>query len=598
MIFKEYIDFLAETINGKTHKYYARTVKLADLYMKLVSGEDMDSLMRQFVKREDDELFKQRKEITQHITASVADNIIDIFNKIPRSNSMNRILKNDNEDKLDQLVSIMSKFWGIDSLDDYIAVRWLELNFIDPNTFVVIEWKDFDENKEYAQPYPFEVKSSQAVNYLFKNKVLQWLISKTLVKKEVEIRTKLVEKELEVYTVYFPDHTIKATQELNEQIVNTVIDIKKPYRVGGQIYFKVKKGDKQVWHLREAKPHNLGYVPAFRVGYKRDQFTDGNTFVNPFHAAISYFKKMIKTVSEMDLTMALHAFPQKLQYVKRCTNKQCHQGLIQVENGHQKCGTCKGNGYLIATTAQESILLPLPPKPEDMIDLTKMVYYAAPPVDLIKFQHEYIQYLTDQTKRVIFNTDIFTRQQIAETATGKNIDLQNIYDTLFPCAKSMGRSWNVYVKTVSLITDLNDGLIWGMFFSKDFKLKTLDDLYSELDRIARGNASTFIKQAVEDDIARIIYSENPAELIKYQVQKKFYPFPGLSKEQIYFIFSQGTVTNFDRVFWSNYGGVFQYLELNVPDFYILTIERQWQLIEERVNEIAAEVISPAPELEI
>ena len=56
------------------HEYYHRTVKKAVLYKQLSSGEDSDKLLKQFVRREDNQLFKQRVQLTQEIHSSIVKN--------------------------------------------------------------------------------------------------------------------------------------------------------------------------------------------------------------------------------------------------------------------------------------------------------------------------------------------------------------------------------------------------------------------------------------------------------------------------------------------------------------------------------------------
>jgi hypothetical protein len=83
-----------------------------------------------------------------------------------------------NESDLNQFKEILDTFWGDSSLNDYMDVRWVELNDTDPNSFVVLEWQPFGED-EHAQPYPFEVKSEEAIYYEYENKVLQYLVAMT-----------------------------------------------------------------------------------------------------------------------------------------------------------------------------------------------------------------------------------------------------------------------------------------------------------------------------------------------------------------------------------------------------------------------------------
>ncbi len=131
--------------DDSTHKNYKRVTDLADKYYAYVTGDGLDEELRQFAKRESEEDFDQRVLITKHIIPSVVSNLTAPERKVPRSNGMVRTLTygEDEKDQAKDLEQILSKFWGDKSFDNWMATRWLELNDIDPNAFVVFEWERF-----------------------------------------------------------------------------------------------------------------------------------------------------------------------------------------------------------------------------------------------------------------------------------------------------------------------------------------------------------------------------------------------------------------------------------------------------------------------
>ena len=70
------------------------------------------------------------------------------------------------------------------------------------------------------------------------------------------------------------------------------------------------------------------------------------------------------------------------------------------------------------------------------------------------------------------NSDIFTKKQISDTATGKILDSQNVYDALQPVFRAYSDMWEHKIDVISLITDLNNKLIRSFTFNKDAKLKS------------------------------------------------------------------------------------------------------------------------------
>jgi len=594
-------------VKGKKsyHRYYDRVNELAKLYKQLITGKDIKELMRRFTKREDAVMFKQRCEITQHIVMAVCKNLMDVKKKVPRANNIKRILAYEEDaehTRAKEMEAILSKFWGNRSFDEYMKVREMELDDTDPNSFVVIEFKEFDENEEKAAPYPFEVSSMEAVDYVFDNNILQYLI----VKNDIEVQAKKELKKGSKYTMYMPDHWIRLTRIFDERIIALLKDVNVVYDVGGLQYIKFdSKSERDQSYLYEEGEYNIGHVPAFRTGNKRDLWTNGETRINSFHEAVPYLLKSIKTNSELDLTMALIAFPQMLRYVKKCTNEDCYQGVVGDKN--ETCPVCHGEGVKIPTSSQDAVLIEMPNNPEEIVDLDRLLIYKAPPVDVVKMQQEYIDALTMKCKQVVFNTGIFDRKEIAETATGKNIDLQNVYDSLYSFAQKYSRVWKFGVDTIAIITEMDEGLRAAFIFGKDFKMKTLEDLIYDLKQAHDSDASSFIKQNIEDDIANIIFSDDPVNMRKFNVKKSLHPFSGMTDEEIQVNMAAGRITEFDQVYYANFSNIFNAIELDMAngiikvDFYAMTRNKQWEIIEKKVNEIIEELEKekPAsPEIEI
>ena len=83
------------------------------------------------------------------------------------------------------------------------------------------------------------------------------------------------------------------------------------------------------------------------------------------------------------------------------------------------------------------------------------------------------------------------------------------------------------------------------------------------------------------------------------MKQSFYPFSGKTPEDIRLIVSGNDVTKFTKVFYANFGQVFDAIELEQAnsgmDFYVMTREKQWSLIEAKVNEIITQVEAEEPE---
>ena len=581
----EHIDYLIRAANGYRHEDYKRTVDLAETYNKLYTGENMESLMRKFDMRESKEMFEQRKRITQHITSTVMRNLAKPFNKIPRANNLQRVITYEGDEeskKSSEFEKLLSKFWGNKSVDKYISTRWIELNTIDPNSFIAIEWKNFNPAIEFASPYPFERKSKDVLDFYYNNEILEYVVVRSYLNAETENG----EVQIERYTIYTKNYALIMTETLDEALIRMA---KEELQVIGGVEIVKLENQERVFVIDRPIPYNLKRVPAIRVGYIRDMFTDGRICLSPLDEAVPPLMKMVKSNSELDLTMALHAHPQKIQYQNKCLGDSCHNGRLPDDS---TCGVCGGTGLAVSTTTQDVLWLPLPKEGEPLIDLNNVVRYVYPPVDLIKNQQTYIERLTAYCKEAIYNTELFSRQEVAETATGKNIDLQNIYDALYPMAEAYSATWEFVVGTVAKILDKDEGLIHFFRFSKDFKMKSLNDLYNDLKLVSDSKADSFVKDGITDDIARIMYHDDVRNYYKWKTEKAFFPFSGKSPQEIALALASPLTPDNIKSLYYNYSWVLDVLAIENKGFWEMSYTKQYELIMDKIEEITPKIVEP------
>ena len=571
---------------GAKHPWYERTTELADLYRKLVTGDGLDNLLRQFVQRESADAFKERVKLTQHVVTTVTKNIMDVFYKVPRSNYQ-RILEHlgDNSERMTaELEGVMSTFWGVRNLDEYVQTRWLEMNATDPNGFVVVEFKPFDNQRERAKPYPYEVTSHEAVDYKYENNVLQYLTVKTSFSLPINQKK---DKVGDNYALYLQNETLNL-QEIDPATVTTsLIENQFVPTENGQYLLS----NKRVYFLTESIPHNAGRVPAKPVGYLRDAWTNGQTFVSPYDSAVPLLLKSVKVNSELDITMSQQVFPHRLQYMPVCKADGCHKGRL-AEGGI--CGSCKGTGHDSITSAMDIIYFTMPRDAADIIDLEKILVFKGPPIEVVQFQKEYVTDLTAGCKAVVFNSESFSKMQISGTATGELLDRDNVQDTLYSCAKGFSDTWGFYVWMTADFADLSKGLNAKLVFSKDFQLKNMSELISDLEAAKRSEVGPAVIQHISNDIARLMYSEDPQQYNEWWVKESFNPFSGMSADMIALALSDPAVPQKYKTRYLMLGVIFSELENEIENFYKLATSEKARLIDEKVMSYMNETKPVAP----
>ena len=591
--------FKKKKSSNKKHADYQRTVDLAKEYKAHVSGVGIDDYLKRFAKREDEEMFEQRKRLTNSISQSVASSLQKPFYKVARNKNVKKKFTLKGDKTREEIVQKMiSGFYGTNELntkglDFWLKNRFIELTFTDPNAFVVIEWEAKPENVP-LEPYPYEVKSIDAYDYTYKHGVLNELFtrqSETIIYLDKDGAEK--EKVVDAFTLYEIGSSLKVVEYCPKyyEAKGIVIDETR------QVTFV----ENEIHFIATYNETNLDFIPAFRVGYIRDTATDGRTFVNPFESAMPYFRKALKAVSELDLSITLHTFPQKLQYVTKCKGKgtkKCNNGMV---SGTQTvCSECKGSGLQIHTSGQDAIYFPLPDTPDEMFDLDKILVYKQPPIDLIKFQDEYVRNLKKDAHLSVYNSNMFLAEdpQFAKTATEVNTNTQGIFDTLFPYTEKFSEVWKTAVKVFVRLSGFLTDFELIHIFPTDLEIKTVAVLMAELKLANESEAPSYFRDAILEEIANQVYEGDELGREKHFTRHKFFPFSGKTETEIQFLMASPYVSNFTKVLYANFEAIFTDIEKAVPNFYKLNYNLQWEKLNEFVKPYLEEINSQNEPLRI
>ncbi len=574
------------------HQDYKRVVALANKYENLITGDNVGELLKRFTPRENETQFAQRVRLTQLVTPAISEKIMQPFYKVSRIDNVSKLIsfESDNTETIEEKVKVVEKslkeFYGDETLEDYMESRLVELVFTDPNSFIIIEFEDFDNETKKAKPFPYEVSSREAINYKYINNVLEYLVVKKDINYTVLQKDETVLKEAGFeYRLYLNDTVIKLVQI--DPNINSFIEAERfntELLIGDDIP-NIKIGT-DVFSIVIAEPLG-GEVQAIRVGYKRDITTKGRTYLSPLHPAVGRMMKTVKSISELDLTTTLHTFPQKLQYVQSCKGEEsdvCRDGYNRKQ---EQCKACNGSGVVIHTSAADAITLPLPKDKEEMLDLDKLLIYKAPPVDLIKWQDEYVEKLERKSLTDVFVSESLNQITKTQTATEKELDMESIYDTLLPFANKYSAIYRKIVKMVSIFTD-NENAIIIHAFPKDFKLKTEKALLEDLKAAKEADAPTFLKTEIENDIAVKVYADNPHKMRQYEVKQQHIPFSGKTPEEITISINMGLTTKFDKILYANFDSIITEIDQEEikegNDFYLKPYDERVEIIKEKVED--------------
>lgn len=592
MLTPDALDILTKTIEKNIqHRDYKRVTGLAKDYQMYMTGKGIDVKLRQFKPRENDEMFKQRCALTIPITPAVYSSLMKPFNKVARTkpivDKVTPKTKSANKN-VGEVMDAIKNFFGAETsdtgLDYFLKNRFNELTFWDPNAWIVVEFDDFDPKKEKAKPRPFEVSSEKAVMFSIKNNMTEYLVVKDEVEKQDAKDTTKVHK-VGHWTMYTDQDAIVFTELYENEPVDEGSDVK-------------TIGDKK--YLVTVGNHKAGKVPAIRVGYKRDTETDGRTFVSPLHDANCYMEKIIKQGSEYDLSTCLHVFPQK---------------IVRIPNGifNPKKRLPDGSKAQVEapvhTTGQDVIEIEVPESKEEYVPLSDFVYYVPLPVELLKLQKEWVDDLEIKCNQAVFNSTVMVKKTSTgdgggdaapATATEKDQDMDSVYDTIFPYSEKLSSAWTQFVMFIAIFTDNDQKVTWFRRYPSNFKMKTKDMLYAEMSTANEANLPSFVKEAITDEIAELVFVDDPRGLIRYRIQKQHFPFNGKSETEIQIAINSPMILKRTKVLYNYFYQIFDELEAEYSksdskDFYVdTTKEIRDEQIKKKVDALMKEIEGEQP----
>jgi hypothetical protein len=578
------------------HANYERCVKLYEDYLTLSTGDGVERFHERFSSRESEESFAERMRVTVDINKSVTKNLCHIYYRVTRSSGIRTEYRAD-EAKSNDFEDILKNYgrWG---LSGYMEKRFTDFNKIDPNGLLVIDFMPTD-GTDYAYPYPIEYYSPDVLDYGYILSELDY----AAVKNDMMRKAGDEEKAISDYTCYTKEGAAKFIAR--PDIENAPpFDPNVTYVTGELVGFhqrqvKDEQGKEKtvsdVFEVYMPVPYNMEETPARFVGYLPDEATRGNTFVNFFDNAVPFLKKLIKVNSESDISACKHAFPQRLQFVRPCPNG-CEMNELGTNMKDGKtCPVCQGNGFIDAhRSGLDCIFLPLTEETKDF-NIDNIVKYVAVPIETIKYQDERIQQLIEMCKRVIYNTDIFSKQEISDTATGKLLEMENMYDTIYTYAVHYAEMYRWQLKMIGDITDID--IEDKISVSKDFKLLGKGQLIDMLEAASRAGASPAIIKAINDELAYSFFG-NSGQYMKYIEADRLIPFTDRTKEETMLIVSQLDKKDPYRVAYLFGPEIISEIEQDDPLFYEKNEAQRREIFNSKVAEVAGRMTEeteyPAP----
>lgn len=598
------------------HPDWERTVELAREYKAFITGKDLEFMLRRFDRRESEADFTQANRIAQQITPAITSGLMNPARRLGKVKpTVDRMdYGRENDSKADQLRAGTEAFNNGVGFDGYMS-QLVDPSDADPNGYVVLTFDDFDER--YAKPtmYPVRIGCQNVFAAPWVNNELQYLYLGFAIRYEIQpaqlgadgtVIQPAQTAEGKRWAMYVDNHHIVANQVSKDAIPSGVIgklltadgtevsitkDSGVAFSTGKAPAVYYFRSEKEILYEVTFFEQKSGRVPCFPVGCKRDPFTDGRTFVNRWHEAVPYLKKSLKQVRELDLTTALHAFPQKIQYVGKCRAKGCNAGYTP---DGEACGTCHGTALTTIGSAQDHITFPLPKDSADMIDAAKLVHYVPLPVDLISQMRDIMKDTRSDAFRAVYGFDLFGDGRVGKTVEEVEAMNQSLYDALSPLASWRERTRATMTWVYAGYNDMAEGLKVAYRYPSNYGFETSAQLMAMMAKAKEAGAPTDYRASLGMKLVTATFSDDEVTLARVKTQTAFDPFPGFSEDAVLSYISGGKATERSALRYIEKATIFSKCEQSVTGpvtFYGLAETKQREIYEKVVDEMLAEMES-------
>lgn len=568
------------------HQYYDRTVERRKFYEASMTGEGLDDYLIHFERRETKEQLVLRKNITnQCVTPPINEAAAKFYKTSRYPNIKKDLYYESNTDRLKALEESLRKFCFEGDVQEYIALEYDRRCLIDPNSFLIIDFKSFDVvQNQRPEPYGVFIPCDDVVDFEFlPNDELNYLI---VTRPYTFYQADGTRVDLVDYYCYCGDDIIVMEQFAEER------------KMIGQVMPDVGVEDYYIYTLTP----KAGQVQAFRLGYIKDPTTHYKTVISPLDPAEPVIRDLINDKSEYDQTKRFHVFPQKYQFVDNCPGENeytpCNVGCRPDGSACKRCG---GTGLAPIHTSSSDVLTFRMPKDKDdyFIPLADMSHYSKPEIDIIQHLREDIQINQQQVLRAIFTASTAQKPsggsgdiKIEETATKTNITVDEEANTLLPYCHHKTKFYKFIIRQIALFNDIADGLVIMFEYPKSLRLESLEELQAMFSTMVSSGAPSALLDDVEHEIITKRFIDDSEALNRYEIWNTHRPFRNRKESDVQFAIGQGLSPKWMEVLWANFE-YFQSIFDEDPSFFKKKTKDRWDELKKAVQELEKD-LEPEP----
>lgn len=547
------------------HQYYQKTVDLAKFWTSIVDGMGQDELILSYKLRESPEQKKQRLQITHTPTKATCSRSIRNYDRLQSAEGAKKSINYEdaNSPQYTALAQRLSIFNGDKDLETFLFDAQKRFIQTDPNAFLLILF-DGQRNNQGAfidkpVPHPEIIPCSEVYDVKFDNGRYYWLCRLQIMSGKNGTNTGTYKR----YTLYAPDFVLQFVEQ-NE--------FAPAAPKTAQIYLmKIEEKDVvfslTTYSISSAKQLSS---PDYEVPFAPLGFDyNGKWYETIFAPSESHVRQLVNRSSEYELTMALHVFMQKYQYVRPCTHMEkgaghCDNGIMSLSK--QPCSSCKGTGKKIMTTVQDTVTIELPEDRDQFFPIGDMVRYVEMPFEIVNHLKQEITDLQSEIEQDIWGIDLRKTPDGQLTATEVLSRYDTVYVALSRIDAHYGQLWQKCVKLTAKYAEIEEGLSVSYVPRKTYNMETLGELAAAFKELKESGAPYPVLRALELAIMKKQGGVTDEQLIWDAAIERFRVFKSKNDTNIASILSTVPDNDFHRILWAYFDEIFAEIKEEHPEF--------------------------------
>lgn len=563
-------------------------VPSVELKKKMEVHTDLDKLPEDLFKRrapyEDDRQFDYRKDNFEPVTMPYFMKALGKLNRI--FNPSNYSITWNKEDSAER--AYFNKeipLYG--SIDKYFKQIVLVNKICDPNALLVV--------KPYYLPTKEEERDGEMVLVYDQSDRIEVVPCIVDCEKVIDF----VDGKFAMILLNEKSLVKEGDKEIPEGKIFEFYDTENIYRI-------TQIGKKSDWKFTDPDiyyTHALGYLPCQRLkGIPKTK--DNRTYYQSyFVSAVPQLDTALYGHSNLDMSMTTQMFPQRVEYVDRCTEPGCDDGFLRdVIDGKErktKCSRCNGAGTLSRTgpmmvkhftrpdtfaadagTAQE---VPFPG-----------VAYVAPDPAVLEFC--YTKFKNDATDAFSFiNLDVSNSDvKGSETALGKQIDREELFSFIMGISDEIFDLLSFTIKACGLMRYGESFEVPVVSAPTSFAIRDEYELTEELIEAKKANVpDVAFREIVKEYMAKRFSSYSNVD----DIVNLIFAIDGLvtySQTEINSMLASQTALKWEVILHNRISSFIEEIMSTDDEFFTKDYDVQKQTLVDMAQKLTAEIEASAP----